>query len=129
MPTKTQALSNNAGLGLNGHPSGEQPSVTTIDDILPELATSLDANMSAKHDALFAPDPNEPKGRNPLKVAAVLLGLPLLAWIGWVSWQSYWTSWTENKTRLVISSIDEMKGYPVEIQCDTWRTRAGLVPV
>ena len=99
----------------NGSASGADRPAGDLKQLLPELARALEARVAARHDELFA---DEPAGASPLKMAAWIIGLPLLALGGWIMWQSYWTNWTETTTRETLAAISEMKGYPINIDVE-----------
>ena len=93
------------------------------------LLRQMGSDLKARIDEQKA-DISRPAG-NPLKVLAMAIALPLLAWFGW----SWYTDFANNRARtaaeLVIAQTTEMQGYIPQLHAaDRGRilTVAGLVP-
>lgn len=54
-------------------------------------------------------------GVSPVKLLAVLIGLPLIAWIVWSSYISYQTNRVRETAREIIETSPEIKGYPTTL--------------
>lgn len=94
-------------------------------DLLREMGSDLKARIDEQK-----ADISRPAG-NPLKMLAMAIALPLLAWFGW----SWYVDFANNRARtaaeLVISQTAEMQGYIPQLHAaDRGRilTVAGLVP-
>lgn len=75
------------------------------------LGTQLTTNIAAKHDEL-----SNPAGSvSPLKVLAVLIGLPLLAWIGWSAYVRYETGRVRDIATAIIETSGDIRGYPTRL--------------
>lgn len=54
-------------------------------------------------------------GVSPVKLMAVIIGLPLLAWIGWSTYIAYETNRVRQTARHVIETSHEIRGYPTTL--------------
>lgn len=94
---------------------------------LVSLGDRLATRIGAQQAELASPAP----GASPLKLLAVLVGLPLVAWIGWTAYVRYETARVRGIAAEVIEASTEIKGYPTRLTV-TPRGRslaiAGLAP-
>ena len=78
---------------------------------LASLGDRLGARIGAQYTELASPA----GGVSPLKLVAVLVGLPLLAWPGWSSYVRYATGRVRDIAAEVIPTSSEIKGYPTRL--------------
>ena len=79
--------------------------------VLSDLAGSLGESIAAKQAELSG----RSGGISPVKLLAVLVGLPLAAWFAWTLYADWRVSRTERIARDVLSQSAEIRGYPAEI--------------
>ncbi len=94
---------------------------------LPELARRLDARVAEKHAELTRP----PLGLTPLRLAAILVGLPLLAAGVWYGLDGFQTSRVRSVAMRIIETSPEVRGYPISVEVEPWGravTVSGLTP-
>ncbi len=78
--------------------------------VLANLSTSLTNTIEAKQSELSGR-----RGVSPLKVLAVLIGLPLAAWLAWTLYADWRVARTENIAREILSQSSEIRGYPARV--------------
>lgn len=101
--------------------------VETRATMLGELNTSLKQRVASKQEEMAVP----PLGFAPLKWAAAIVILPLLAWFGWSTYQDFMTARTHAAVTQVVENIGDLKGYPVRIDVERGGrkvTVSGLAP-
>lgn len=86
-----------------------EPGVRFGGAVLSDLGTRLAEAVETQNAAL-----HRPRG-NPLKVLAILIALPLLAWFGWTTWVDFANNRARDTALHVVASMQEMQGYPAQI--------------
>ncbi len=76
-----------------------------------ELGPRLSKRIEKQYEFLDRPA----LGISPVKLMAVLVALPLLAWIGWSAYVSYETNRVRQTAREVIETSPEINGYPTTL--------------
>jgi outer membrane protein OmpA-like peptidoglycan-associated protein len=80
--------------------------------LLKDLAGKLETRITAKQEELA----EAAAPRNPLKVIAIALALPLVAWIGWMAYVGYVTDRVRTRANAIIATTSPLTGYPVNIE-------------
>lgn len=78
--------------------------------LLQDLGNELTSRVEAQTSAL-----RKPSG-NPLKTLAIIVLLPLLAWVGWSYWVHYANGRTRETAASVIAGTPAMQGYPTHLE-------------
>lgn len=86
--------------------SGEQAR-----DGMDKLGPRISDRIEKKYESLNRPA----LGVSPVKLMAVIFGLPLLAWIAWSAYISFETSRVREAARQVIETSPEIRGYPTTL--------------
>lgn len=80
--------------------------------LLPPLAERLQERLDERQRALA----NEiGLGFNPLKVMAIVVALPLLAFAGWAIYSSYETARVREQATAAIEAVPSLAGYPIQL--------------
>lgn len=82
----------------------------TVSEELAALGPRLEERIEEKHAELASPG-----GVSPLKLVAVAIGLPLLAWIGWSTYVRYETDRVREVATAIIETSGDIKGYPTRL--------------
>lgn len=94
---------------------------------LDRLAAELETRVAQKQKELAVP----PLPFSPLRAAALLVALPLLAWLGWHLYSEYETGLARDAAERVVSETAELRGYPMRIDVEARGalvTANGLAP-
>lgn len=83
-------------------------------NLLPPLATAINARLTEKHAALESPA----RTITPVRLLLAMILLPLLAWLGWTSYQAYVTDTVRQAARHVIDGTPDLLGYPTTLDVD-----------
>jgi len=78
--------------------------------LLQDLGNELTSRVEAQTSAL-----RKPSG-NPVKTLAIMILLPLLAWVGWSYWVHFANARTRQAAASVIASTSAMQGYPTHLE-------------
>lgn len=78
---------------------------------LRKLGPRLGQRISEQYDALDTPA----LGISPVKILALLIGLPLAAWLAWSTYVTYETNRVRETARHVIETSAEIRGYPTTL--------------
>ncbi|MGD9669502.1 MAG: OmpA family protein [Hyphomicrobiaceae bacterium] len=76
-----------------------------------ELGPRISERIEKQYELLDRPA----LGVSPIKLVAVVIGLPLLAWIGWSAYVTYETGRVRETARQVIETSPEIRGYPTTL--------------
>jgi outer membrane protein OmpA-like peptidoglycan-associated protein len=97
------------------------------DAVLGDLASRLESRLTE----LQPPGDSLRRGVRPLTLLAMLIGLPLAAWLAWSIFVDYRIRHVESVARSVVDANAQMRGYPLDVKAiDQGRslTISGLAP-
>lgn len=93
--------------GLKGDTSESELARKGVQELGPHISTRIEEQYAVLDRPAL--------GVSPVKLLAVLIGLPLMAWIGWSAYVTYQTNRVREAARHVIETSPEIRGYPTTL--------------
>ncbi len=90
---------------------GDDEANTLAAEGIATLGPRITARIAEQYDIIDRPA----LGVSPVKIMAVLIGLPLLAWVAWSTYVSYETNRVRETARQIIETSPEIQGYPTTL--------------